>query len=124
MKRTFTCIVCPNGCEITVQGETPDSCALSGAGCPRGTAYVLQELKDPRRTVSGSVPVAGGDLPLVSVRLDRPVPKKMIFPVMEEISRLRVNAPVEIGQILLADVLGLNSNVIATRNVGRKQGGN
>ena len=83
MTRTFTCIVCPNGCEITAEYEGARVGAITGATCPKGEDYVRQELTDPRRTIATSVPVDGGELPLVSVRLNRPVPKKDIFRVME-----------------------------------------
>lgn len=119
MNRVFTCIVCPNGCEITADGDETQGYTIAGAGCSKGREYVLQEMRDPRRTIATSVPVEKGEFPLVSVRLDTPISKKMIFPVMKEINRLRVDAPVKIGQILIENVLGLNCNVIATRNVDR-----
>ena len=55
MTRTFTCIICPNGCEITVEYD-PDMTDISiqGASCPRGKEYVRQELIEPRRTIASS----------------------------------------------------------------------
>ena len=103
MTRTFTCIVCPNGCEITAEYEGARVGAITGAACPKGEDYVRQELTDPRRTIATSVPVDGGELPLVSVRLNRPIPKKDIFRVMEAVNAVRLQAPVSIGQVVLAD---------------------
>lgn len=119
MTRTFTCIICPNGCEITAEYEGAEVTSVAGATCPKGADYVRQELTDPRRNIATSVPVDGGELPLVSVRLDRPIPKKDIFPVMEAINRVRLRAPTAIGQVALADVCGLGANVIVTKNVAR-----
>ena len=34
MTRTFTCIVCPNGCEITAEYEGARVGAITGATCP------------------------------------------------------------------------------------------
>ena len=78
MVKEFTCIVCPNGCTITAEAEARGDGAyavrsVQGAACPRGTAYVEQELTDPRRTIATSVPVKGGALPLASVRLTAPI---------------------------------------------------
>ncbi|WP_297213747.1 DUF1667 domain-containing protein [uncultured Flavonifractor sp.] len=117
MTRTFTCIICPNGCEITAQYEGTRVDAIEGATCPKGADYVRQELTDPRRNIATSILVEGGELPLVSVRLDKPIPKKDIFRVMEAINQLKVTAPTVIGQVVLPDVCGLGANVIITKNV-------
>ena len=63
--------------------------------------------------------VTGGELPLVSVRLDKPIPKGRIFDVMRQIQKQRLTAPVQAGQIVIENVLGLQSNVIATKYVGK-----
>lgn len=69
------------------------------------------------RNIASSVLVKGGVLPLTSVRLSAPIPKTMIFPVMEEIKKLTVCAPVAEGQIVIENVLGLGSDVIVTKDV-------
>lgn len=117
MKRVFTCIVCPNGCVVEAEYEGTKVLSVSGNLCPKGVEYVTQELTDPRRTIASSVCVQGGVLPLVSVRLTKPVPKASIFAVMDAINALNVPAPVTIGQVLIPNVLGLGSDVIATKNV-------
>ena len=119
MLREFTCIICPNGCEITAGVEDNQIVSIEGALCPKGEAYVNQELTDPRRNIATSVLVKGGELPLASVRLTNPVPREKIFDVMGEIRKLSLDAPVQIGQILIHDVLGLGSDVIATRSIER-----
>jgi CxxC motif-containing protein len=81
MKKQFTCIVCPNGCEIEAEVENGQVISVTGHTCPRGEQYVRQELTAPRRTIASSVLVKGGELPVTSVRLTKAVPKDMIFPV-------------------------------------------
>ena len=117
MHKTYTCIVCPNGCEIDVEYEGTQMLACSGNLCRRGEAYVRQELQDPRRTIASSVRVDGGELPLVSVRLTKPVPRDRIFDVMALIHTMKLQAPVTAGAVLVPDVLGLGSDLIATRTV-------
>ena len=80
--------------------------------------YVRQELIDPRRTISTSVRIKGAVLPLCSVRLTNAIPKKEIFRVMEEINKITLAAPVEIGQVVIKNVCGLESDVIVTKNMG------
>lgn len=117
MKRTFTCIVCPNGCEIEAEYESAQVLSVTGNLCAKGKTYVTQELVAPRRTIATSVRVVGGALPLASVRLTNAVPKSRIFDVMREINRHTLTAPVRIGDVLVANILGLDSDVIVTRNV-------
>ena len=97
MNKTFTCILCPNGCEVTAEFE--DGKVLSVAGN------------------KSSVLVEGGDMPLVSVRLSGPIPKGKIMDVMGEIKKMSVTAPVHMGDVVIPNVLGLGRDVIATRDV-------
>jgi len=117
MKRVFTCIVCPNGCDIEVEHEGAEVLAVTGNLCPKGKDYVTQELLDPRRTIATSVRVVGGDQPLVSVRLTSAIPKARIFDAMDAINARTLEAPVAIGDVVIGDLLGLGCEVIATRNV-------
>lgn len=117
MLKEYTCIMCPRGCDISAQVENGAITLIEGASCSKGRDYVKQELTDPRRNIATSVLVEEGELALVSVRLDRPIPKNMIFTVMEEIKKVIVKAPVNIGQVLLKNVAGLDCNLIATKKV-------
>ena len=119
MKRVFTCIVCPNGCEIEAEYEGAEVRAVTGNLCPKGRDYVTQELVDPRRTIASSVRVTGGDAPLASVRLTAAIPKARIFDAMAAINAVTLAAPVAIGDVVIPDLLGLGCDVIATRNVER-----
>lgn len=120
MKREFTCIICPNGCEITVETAGEEIASCSGALCKRGEEYVKQELYDPRRNIATSVLVENGDALLVSVRLTSAISKARIFDVMNEIKKVRLAAPVMIGRVVIKNVLGLESDIIATRKVAVK----
>ena len=120
MKREYTCIICPNGCEIEAELDKDTIISISGHSCKRGEEYVRQELIAPKRTIASSVLVEGGELPLASVRLTDSIPKSMIFPVMEEIKKVVLKAPVIAGTIALYHVCGLDSNVIVTKSVKAK----
>jgi len=117
MHKTYTCIVCPNGCEIDVEYENGRLLSCGGNLCRRGAEYVAQELQDPRRTIASCVLVEGGELPQVSERLTKPVPRDRIFDVMALIHTLKLQAPVTAGTVVVPDVLGLGSDLIATRTV-------
>ena len=93
MLREFTCIMCPQGCDISVELEGATITSITGNKCAKGEAYVTQEIEDPMRNIATSVLVDGGDLPLASVRLTDVIPKDRIFDVMAEIRTVELSAP-------------------------------
>lgn len=118
--RELTCVVCPGGCTIVVDvddDETPVVTRIQGNTCPRGETWARQEVENPMRTISSSAPVRGGDFPLVSVRTNRPIPLAKIREVMKEIREVSLDAPVEIGSVLLSSPAGCDTEVVATRRV-------
>ena len=124
MTREFTCIICPNGCEISADYEIQADQSvvihsLEGATCKRGAEYVIQELTDPKRNIATSVLVEGGELPLASVRLTAPIPKARIFDAMDEIKKCRLKAPVKAGTVVIKGIVGLDADVIVTKNVAK-----
>lgn len=126
MLRVFTCIMCPQGCEIHVElpedaGAAPikGTYPITGNRCPKGAAYVTQEIEAPMRNVATSILVEDGELPLASVRLTKPIPLERLFDVMDEIKKVKVSAPVQEGTIVIPDVLGLGSDVMVTKTVER-----
>ena len=124
MTREFTCIICPNGCEISADYEIQADQSvvihsLEGATCKRGAEYVKHELTDPKRNTATSVLVEGGELPLASVRLTAPIPKARIFDAMDEIKKCRLKAPVKAGTVVIKGIVGLDADVIVTKNVAK-----
>ena len=116
MTKELICIRCPIGCRLTAQIDD-GNVTITGNSCPRGAEYGKKEVTDPTRTVTGSVRVAGGAMPLASVKTAADIPKDRIFDVMKEIRALRAEAPVRIGDVMIADAAGTGVNVVATRNV-------
>jgi CxxC motif-containing protein len=121
MKKEMVCINCPRGCTLEVEWEEGSKdVKVTGNFCPRGAAYGKSEILAPARTVTSTAKVEGGVIPRVSVKTDKPIPKGRIFDVMAEINKLDVTAPVKIGDVLIPNVLGLESNVVATKTVEKK----
>ena len=73
--RELTCIGCPMGCQLTAVMDGSRVTEVTGNTCPRGDAYARKECTHPARTVTGTVRVSGGLLPVVSVRTAGEVPK-------------------------------------------------
>ncbi len=124
IEKEFTCVVCPNGCSIKVcyePGAAPQLISAEGARCPRGRSWAKQEIENPMRTFSSSVIVSGGDYLEASVRLTKPVPLAKVFDVMAEIKKIRLSAPLAIGDVVLTNPAGTETEVIVTRNVSVKK---
>ena len=111
------CIICPIGCDITVTLGENKVLSIEGNGCPRGLEYARNEILNPRRYLMTVVRVRNGDLPVVSVKSSKPIPKKLIKRAMMEIAKIEVKAPIRIGDIIIKNLLGLDVNIIATREV-------
>jgi CxxC motif-containing protein len=120
MLKEYTCIICPNGCDIRLEIQDVTILSVEGAACERGYEYVKQELSNPHRNIASSIVLQGGVLPLVSVRLSNSIPKGKVFDVMAVIKTAHLTAPVRAGQVAIANVLGLGVDVIVTKDVVAK----
>lgn len=116
-KRELVCINCPIGClmEVTLDGDTINS--VKGYKCKRGLEYARAECTNPVRIVTSTVKVRNGSLPVVPVKTEKPIPKRMILDCMKEINRCCVKAPVKIGDIIVENLLGTGINIVATGNI-------
>lgn len=115
----LTCIVCPLGCEIEVRMEGDKIVEIIGFTCPKGKDYAIQEVTAPKRIVMSVVKVKDGDFPTVSVKTDKPVLKELIPKIMKELAKVEVEAPVEIGQVIVENVANSGANIVATRPVAK-----
>lgn len=114
--RGLTCIRCPRGCQLVATIEGRSVTAVTGNACPRGAAYAADEVCHPMRCVTTTVAVTGSPLDaVVSVRTDGDVPKEKVADVVAVLATVRLEAPVHVGDLVLADVCGTGVNVVATR---------
>ena len=121
MEREFTCIICPNGCLIKVEYEGTNIKNIKGDECPKGKDYVKNEITNPLRVFTGSVLVENGDFSLVGVKTPVPIPKKYLKKVGEITRRIKVEAPVRIGQAVAFNLLNENIDLVATRKIEKKK---
>lgn len=116
-KRTLTCIGCPLGCAVTVELNNGEIISVTGNTCKRGDDYARKEVTRPMRTVTSTVRVTGGDIPMVSVKTAADIPKEKIMDIMRCLTDLSVPAPVHIGDIILENAADTGVNIIATKEV-------
>ncbi|MBM7581792.1 CxxC motif-containing protein [Caldicoprobacter guelmensis] len=113
------CILCPRGCRMQVEPGADGQWVVKGNGCSRGKDYALQEMTCPMRTLTTSVWVEGGTYKLVSAKTDRSIPRDKIMEALKQTKRLKVKAPVNIGDVLIENIAGTGANLVATRKVER-----
>ncbi len=109
----LVCIVCPNGCRLTVEQENGNT-KVVGARCKRGENFAITEMTCPMRSVTSSVKTTVSGFPVVSVKTDGEIPKDKIFDLMKLLSTVVLEERVKIGTVILKDVFGTGVNVITT----------
>ncbi len=118
MIHELTCIGCPLGCALKVETDGAGAVvSVTGNTCKRGEDYGRREVTAPVRTVTSTVAVTGGKEPVVPVRTRTDIPKGKIFDCMAAIRQAKVQAPVAIGDVVLADAAGTGVDVVAAKAV-------
>lgn len=109
----LTCIICPNGCRLKVD----DDLNVTGNKCPRGAVYGKQEVTNPTRTVTSTVPCDSKSLRVCPVKTANPVPKGKMFDVMKDIDSCFVKVPCKIGDVVKKDIGGTGVDLVVTRDI-------
>lgn len=112
MKRDLICIVCPKGCNLSVEIEDSKVISVCGNTCKRGIDYAVNECTNPVRCVTTTMKTVDGET--VSVKTDRAIPKDKIFEVMEIINNQTISLPICVEDVIIKDVFGCN--IVATQN--------
>lgn len=112
----FTCIECPLGCAlVAIQQE--ERVTVLGNRCKRGEHYALQELTHPTRMLTTTIWVENGVYPLLPVCSASPLPKHLIPEGVRLLARVRVPAPVQMGDVVYENIAHTGIAVIATRSM-------
>ena len=114
----LTCIGCPMGCALTVT-QNGGAVNVSGNDCKIGERYANEEITNPTRNIAASVKIAFGKFHMLSVKTQRPIPKNKIADCMKAVRGLVVEAPVNTGDVIIANAAGTGVNMVATRDVAR-----
>ena len=112
MTRKITCIICPRGCEMTVDYEGKQVNSVIDNACPRGAVYAKNEIVSPVRTLTTTTLCENGSV--VAVKTDKPIPKELIFDCMKEINKLRIPESASAPEVVIENILDTGANVIIT----------
>jgi len=116
----YLCIGCPLGCRLEVEdNDARDVVEVRGWGCKTGKEYGRQEHTDPRRVIATSVRIVGGRWGRVPVKTSGAIPKTMVRDVAYAVRSIEVEAPITIGTVVAADILGTGVDIVTTRDMER-----
>lgn len=113
--KELICIVCPRGCHLQV--DTENGYKVIGNACARGPAYAIEELTNPKRTVTSTVKIQNTHIPRLPVKTSADIPKQHIFDAMALLNDVVVSAPVCVGDVIIPNILNLGIDFIATRDL-------
>ncbi len=117
MKDTeFICTKCPVGCQLQLNINGSEI-TVSGNTCKIGEKYGISEYTNPVRTITTSVKLmTNNGVKMISVKTNKEVPKGEVFNCLKEIKSVTLKQDiVNIGDILLENILGLGVDLVATR---------
>ena len=117
MIKEMICISCPMGCHLSCDITDMNDIKVTGNTCPRGVLYAKDELTQPKRIVTGSMRVIGGNKAMLSVKTSNAIDKHLIFDSLRLLNEITVNAPIHIGDVMIENVLGTGVNFVATKEI-------
>lgn len=116
-KQKIICIACPLGCKMDVYVEGAEIVKMKGNRCKKGVEYGREEIFSPGRILTTTIRTEDSGSPLLPVRSDKPISKGNLGRAMELISRYVVNGPIQIGEIVIKNILNTGANIIASRSM-------
>jgi CxxC motif-containing protein len=119
-KKHFVCVVCPVGCEIDVVHDGSKIISMEGNKCEKSEEFVSQELIEPMRILTTTVRIQGSRWPVIPVRTDRAVPKRLFARIVKQLRRIKLQAPVNMLDVVVREVLHTGANIVATRTMPRE----
>jgi CxxC motif-containing protein len=111
--------MCPLGCEVSVKSdESGQITEVLGNQCAKGEKYARDEFSHPLRVLTSTVAIESAKFDRLPVRTSDLVPKDKLFDLMKEIQKIKVKAPVNLGDKIIENIFGLGVDIVATRHLG------
>jgi CxxC motif-containing protein len=104
-------------CSLAVYAGKTGEITVSGSGCGRGEAYARDEYLAPKRVITTTVRIEGGNIPLLPVIGTAPVPRELLGSCLKHLYGIKVTAPVRMGDVIVRGILGSGVDITAARSV-------
>ena len=116
-RKKLICIGCPKGCELTVFLDGKQVTKVEGNHCKKGAVYGENEVTAPTRIMTSTFTVLEGEIPVVPVKTASDIPKDKILACVQALKNVKVTAPVEIGDVIVHDIVHTGVAVVATKKI-------
>lgn len=110
------CINCPKGCHLTVE-EVNGEIVVTGNSCKRGEKYAIDELSNPVRILTTTLPIESENYRRLPVMTSVPISKGKLFEVMKALKDVKVKAPIKMNDVIVKDILNLGADIIASKSI-------
>jgi CxxC motif-containing protein len=117
--KELVCVNCPMGCRIHVTMDGKTVVKVEGNTCPKGKAYAEQECVRPMRILTSTVRILDAGSRVLPVITKDAIPLDLMEQAMEELRKVKVEAPVKVDQVLLKNIAGTGVSLIASRSMDK-----
>lgn len=104
------CINCPVGCNLDIE-VNGDLITVKGNACLRGVTYGKEEVTAPKRVVTSLIK---SEKFIYSVKTTKPILKDKIFSVLEDISKIKIEGNLKIGDLVCENILDTGADLVVT----------
>lgn len=115
--KKLTCISCPEGCILDVVIDNYRIYSISGNKCKKGLLFAENEIFNPTRILTTTISIDSEDFSRLPVRSNIAVPKKDIFTIIDELKKIKVRAPIKMGDIVFKKSNGTETEIIASMSI-------
>lgn len=113
-EKRMVCIACPIGCSLSISKEN-DKITVKGNSCPRGEAFAIQEMVDPKRMLTTTMLTANGKmLPVISTAV---ISKNILMNAIDVLKKKCVKTPIKQGEIIIENILNTGVNIVASKTM-------
>jgi CxxC motif-containing protein len=102
---------------MDVQVEGAEVIRLEGNKCKKGEEYARQEVFFPGRILTTTAKTTNPVAPLLPVRSRKAIPKDKLRECMRVIAKHVVTGPLQLGDVVIPDILGLDVDIVACRTL-------
>jgi CxxC motif-containing protein len=96
LPKTFTCIICPNSCEISIDKDN-----IIGAKCKRGELFVKQEIIKPKRILTTTIKcVINGKRYQIPVKSEQAIELKHFNKIIEQLKKITLDYIPKLGALI------------------------
>jgi CxxC motif-containing protein len=111
------CVGCPMGCLVTLTINNEEVEGITGNRCKQGERYVLEEYRNPVRTLTTTLLTLDSSQPLLPVRTAVPILKTEVLTIAKALADVRAKPPIKTGEVVVSGESGIGVDVVATADL-------